>query len=183
MFAAYRATDGQSLWQFDAGVGIAAGPMTYSVGDTQYVAVVNGPPAIFSDAASRAGPGRLLVFALGGTAKLPPPVAPRGPITAPSFKVAASNADLSEGGALFTSYCSRCHSFTSNLVTGGAVPDLRRTSEAVQTTFESIVLGGARKSVGMPSFARDLTPSQVRLIQAYVLDQALLAARAPGVRP
>ena len=66
VFAAYRATDGQLLWQFDAGVGIAAGPMTYAVGDTQYVAVLNGPPAIFSDPGSRAGPGRLLVFALGG---------------------------------------------------------------------------------------------------------------------
>jgi len=183
VFAAYRATDGRLLWQFDAGVGIAAGPMTYAVGDTQYIAVVNGPPAIFSDAGSRVGPGRLLVFALGRRAELPSPVAPRGPIPAPTFKLAASNADLFEGGALFSSYCSRCHSFTSNLVKGGAVPDLRRTMAATHATFEAIVLGGARKALGMPSFARDLTPSQVRLIQAYVLDQALRESRAPTVRP
>jgi hypothetical protein len=183
VFAAYRAMDGQLLWQFDSGVGIAAGPMTYAVGDTQYVAVLNGPPAIFSDPSSRAGPGRLLVFALGRRAKLPSPVAPRGPIPTPTFKLAASTADLLEGGALFSSYCSRCHSFTSNLVKGGAVPDLRRTTAATHATFEAIVLGGARKALGMPSFARDLTPSQVRLIQAYVLDQALLESRAPSVRP
>ncbi|MBI3790272.1 MAG: PQQ-dependent dehydrogenase, methanol/ethanol family [Gemmatimonadetes bacterium] len=178
IFAAYRATDGQRLWQFDAGVGFAAGPMTYAVGDTQYVAVLSGPPALYSDAAARAGPGRVLVFTLGGTAALPPPMAPRGPVPVPTYKVAASKAEILEGGALFTSYCSRCHSFTSNLVKGGAVPDLRRTSPAVHATIDSIVLGGARRALGMPSFAKDLTSAQVRLIQAYVLDQAVLAARA-----
>jgi len=183
LFVAYRATDGKKLWEFDAGVGIAAGPMTYTVGDTQYVAVVDGPPAIYSDAAARTGPGRLIVFALGGSATLPPPAAPRGPIPAPTIHPTTSNADITEGGALFVSYCSRCHSFTSNLVKGGAVPDLRRTNAATHATFEAIVIGGARKALGMPSFAKDLTPAQVRLIQAYVLDQALRASRSPSVRP
>ena len=63
------------------------------------------------------------------------------------------------------------------------MPDLRRTMAATHATFEAIVLGGARKALGMPSFARDLTPSQVRVIQAYVLDQALRESRAPSVRP
>jgi mono/diheme cytochrome c family protein len=67
-------------------------------------------------------------------------------------------------------------------VKGGAVPDLRRTTAATHATIESIVLGGARKSLGMPSFAKDLTSSQVRLIQAYVLDQARRASRATGGR-
>lgn len=177
-FGAYRATDGALLWEFDAQVGIAAGPMTYAVGDSQYVAVLSGPPAIFSDAAARAGPGRVLVFSLGGSAKLPPPPPPREPIAPPTFTRKASRAELAEGGGLFIAYCSRCHSFTSNLVKGGAVPDLRRTTAAVHGTFESIVLGGARRQLGMPSFARDLTPDQVRLIQAYVLDQAILASTA-----
>ena len=57
------------------------------------------------------------------------------------------------------------------------MPDLRRTSPEVQAALESIVQGGARKALGMPSFATDLTPAQVRLIQAYVLDQAVVASR------
>jgi len=183
VFAAYRATDGKMLWQFDAGIGIAAGPITYAVGDTQYVAVVDGPPALYSDPASRAGPGRLLVFALGGAATLPPSVAPRGPIPAPTIHLASSDVDITEGGALFSSYCSRCHSFSSNLVKGGAVPDLRRTTAATHATFEAIVIGGARSALGMPSFAKDLSPAQVRLIQAYVLDQARQASRSPRVLP
>ncbi|MBY0489268.1 MAG: PQQ-dependent dehydrogenase, methanol/ethanol family [Gemmatimonadaceae bacterium] len=176
LFAAYRATDGQKLWEFDAGVGIAAGAMTYAVGDTQYVAVVTGPPAIYSDAGAKAGPGRLLVFALGGKATLPPPPAPREPIPAPTVTVAATPADLAEGNALFISYCSRCHSFTSNLVKGGAVPDLRRSVASTHAMLDSIVLGGARRTLGMPSFAKDLTPAQLKLIQAYVLDQARIAS-------
>jgi quinohemoprotein ethanol dehydrogenase len=181
-FAAYGAADGKVFWQFDAGVGIAAGPMTYAVGDTQYVAVLTGPPAIYSDAGARAGPGRVLVFALGGKATLPPPPAAREPILAPTVRIAASTSDLAEGGALFSNYCSRCHSFTSNLVKGGAVPDLRRTTAAVHGTFASIVLDGARRQLGMPSFAKDLDSAQVRLIQAYVLSQAAAAARERGTK-
>jgi len=157
--------------------------MTYAVGDTQYVAVLSGPPALFSDAASRTGPNRVLVFALGGTAKLPPPPAPRDPIPAPNVKIAATTTELAEGSALFTAYCSRCHSFTSNLVKGGAVPDLRRTTTAVHATFDSIVLGGARRALGMPSFAKDLNAAQVRLIQAYVVDEAQRASNPSRVRP
>jgi hypothetical protein len=38
--------------------------------------------------------------------------------------------------------------------------------------FEDIVRGGARRVLGMPSFADDLTSVQVRQIQAYVVDLA-----------
>jgi quinohemoprotein ethanol dehydrogenase len=110
--------------------------------------------------------------------KLPPPPAPREPIPTPSMKIAATASELAEGGALFSSYCLRCHSPTGNLVKGGAVPDLRRTTAAVHATFDSIVIGGARRTLGMPSFAKDLSAAQVRLIQAYVVDEALWASQA-----
>ncbi len=41
-FVAYRATDGKKLWEFDAQTVPMAGPMTYSVGGEQYVAVQAG---------------------------------------------------------------------------------------------------------------------------------------------
>src|SRR5262249_33653951 len=40
IFAAYRATDGERLWRFDAGTGIMAPPVTYTVHGTQYVTVL-----------------------------------------------------------------------------------------------------------------------------------------------
>jgi mono/diheme cytochrome c family protein len=52
-------------------------------------------------------------------------------------------------------------------------------NDATHATFEQIVLGGARRTLGMPSFARDLSSDQVRMIHAYVLDQA---GRSPAVQ-
>ena len=39
-------------------------------------------------------------------------------------------------------------------------------------TFEQVVRGGARRTLGMPSFEKDFSSDQARMIQAYVLDQA-----------
>ena len=37
MLVAYRATDGKQLWTFDAGTGIMAPPVTYTVDGIQYL--------------------------------------------------------------------------------------------------------------------------------------------------
>src|SRR5262249_23644324 len=42
MFTAYRASDGKQLWEFDAGTGIMAPPVTYSVDGVQYLSVMAG---------------------------------------------------------------------------------------------------------------------------------------------
>ena len=42
MLAAYRATDGQRLWEFDAGTGIMAPPVTYLVDGVQFVSIMVG---------------------------------------------------------------------------------------------------------------------------------------------
>ena len=84
----------------------------------------------------------------------------------------ATPTEITEGGGLFFMYCRRCHNPDFNYVKGGSIPDLRRANEATHATFEQIVRGGARRTLGMPSFAKDISSDQVRLIQAYVLDQA-----------
>jgi quinohemoprotein ethanol dehydrogenase len=178
IFAAYRATDGKLLWRFDAQVGIAAAPMTYAIDGVQYVAILAAPPGYYLDPKIRTGPGRLLVFAIDGKATLPPnPVRPPAPIPSPTFAVKATAAETTEGGGLWFQYCRRCHNPDFNFVKSGAIPDLRRSSSATHATFEQIVRGGARRTLGMPSFAKDLSSDQVRMIQAYVLDQARDRAR------
>ena len=74
--AAYRATDGKQLWEFNAGTGIMSPPITYEVDGTQYVSVMagwGGAGALFN-APNRGkvkpGYGRILTFALNGTAVL-----------------------------------------------------------------------------------------------------------------
>ena len=111
--------------------------------------------------------------ALDGKAALPPnPVRPATPIPPPTFTVKATPAEITEGGGLFGMYCRRCHNPDFNYVKSGSIPDLRRANEATHATFEQIVRGGARRTLGMPSFAKDISSDQVRMIEAYVLDQA-----------
>jgi hypothetical protein len=69
---AYAADDGKKLWSFDARTGVLAGPVTYTVGKDQYVAVAAGGPGgafgmIFGDLVKMAGVdtiSRVLIFKL-----------------------------------------------------------------------------------------------------------------------
>jgi quinohemoprotein ethanol dehydrogenase len=178
---AYRATDGQQLWAFDAGVGIAAPPMTYSVDGVQYISVLSGwgGPQVLGNRPpghGNVGPGKLLTFKLGATGTLPPYQRVVKPVPMPGFKLAASPAEVEQGRVLFANFCSRCHG--GDVVSGGSVPDLRYTSDSTHEMFEAIVLGGARREFGMPSFTGDLTSAQVRLVHAYVLARARESAQA-----
>jgi quinohemoprotein ethanol dehydrogenase len=178
---AYRATDGKKLWEFDAGVGIAAPAMTYSVDGTQYIAVLagwGGPMVLNNRPLGRGnvGSGMLLAFALDGTAKVPAYQREEQPVPMPTFHVVTSAVEIERGRILFANFCSRCHG--GDVVSGGSVPDLRYLDPATHRMFEQIVRGGARRELGMPSFADDLTSGQVHLIQAYVLDRARESAQA-----
>jgi PQQ-dependent dehydrogenase (methanol/ethanol family) len=76
IFAACRATDGRELWRFDAGAGIMAAPVTWTLDGVQYVTVMagwGGPSGLFHGplaGAVKPGYGRILTFKLGGTAAL-----------------------------------------------------------------------------------------------------------------
>jgi quinohemoprotein ethanol dehydrogenase len=178
---AYRATDGKQLWDFDCGIGIAAPPMTYEVDGKQYVSVLAGwgGPMVLNNrpvARGKVGPGLLLTFSIGGSAPFTPFVRKIQPVPMPTFKLAASRAEIEQGRVLFAGFCGRCHG--GNVVSGGSVPDLRYAEEPTHQMFEEIVRGGARREFGMPSFAEDLTSTQVRLIHAYILDRARESAQA-----
>jgi mono/diheme cytochrome c family protein len=54
---------------------------------------------------------------------------------------------------------------------------LRYASAATHQQFESIVLGGARQQMGMPSFKDALKPDQVKDIEAYILARSAESAK------
>ncbi len=173
--SAYRATDGEVLWEFEHETGIAAAPITYSVDGTQYVAVLSGwggPEVLINSELGQGevGPSRVLAFALDGQASLPPAQPALPPIEAPTFQLSASVADVDEGSKLYGTTCFACHGFGA--VSSGATPDLRRATTATHETFAEIVLGGLREPLGMPAFDDLLSAEQVRQIQAYVLSRA-----------
>jgi PQQ-dependent dehydrogenase (methanol/ethanol family) len=172
MFRAYRATDGELLWEFDAVTGIAAPPITYAVDGEQYVAVLSGwggPEVLFNTplGEGNVGPSRILAFKVDGSAAPLPPLVSLPPITVPPFELVATETEVSEGETLYGDYCQRCHGI--DVISSGAVPDLRRATAETHQAFEGIVLGGARQARGMPAHGDVLDAEDVRRIQAYVL--------------
>ena len=174
-FRAYRATDGEVLWEFQQETGIAAAPVSYSVGETQYIAVLagwGGPEVLFNIpvGVGSVGPGRLLVFALDESSTLPEPLPPLPLIAEPTFELSVTAAELDEGRQLFFDHCVACHGFGA--VSGGSVPDLRRMNAAAHRQFTDIVLRGTREPLGMPRFDDSLDDDEVRLIQGYIVQRA-----------
>src|ERR1700745_2896105 len=173
---AYRATDGKKLWEFDAGTGIMAPPVTYLVGGVQYLTLMVGwggaagiinPPGA---GPTKPGLGRVLTFAIGGTAKLAVPrFGHQGP-PSPAIRINAMPATVHEGDVLFAKYCLYCHGV--NAVAGSGIPDLRYATGETHHQFEAIVLGGARESLGMPSFGDVLKREQLPATPASILSRA-----------
>jgi quinohemoprotein ethanol dehydrogenase len=183
IFLAYRATDGAKLWEFDAGTGIMAPPVTYLAGGVQHVTVMAGWGGVGlmnlpDRGPTKAGFGRILTFAIGGTSQLEvPPFGHKQPPT-PAIRVNASRATVREGKFLYATFCRACHGVDA--VAGSGVPDLRYASAQTHQQFDAIALEGARESRGMPSFKDLLTREQVRAIQAYVLSRAAASAKLPS---
>jgi mono/diheme cytochrome c family protein len=170
-FSVYRADTGTRVWDMPVGSPIIAAPITYEIDNTQYVAVMAGyggamrvvapaPPPV---------PGRLLVFALGGKAKLPPPPTTSIPAPASIAVPAASQETVMLGALTYARRCSMCHG--AEAASGGLAPDLRYSQPAVVDRYEQIVLGGALSNRGMPSFKAQVSEAELAAIKAYVLTQ------------
>jgi PQQ-dependent dehydrogenase (methanol/ethanol family) len=180
MVCAYRATDGKKLWEYNAGTGIMAPPVTYLVAGVQYLTLMagwgggNGLVNVPGMGPTKPGFGRILTFTIGGNATLEIP--PFGHLRPPSpaIQMKAAQATVHEGQILYKRFCYYCHGV--NVVAGASIPDLRYASAQTHQQFEAIVLGGARQQGGMPSFKDVLTRDQVRVIQAYILSRAAGAA-------
>ena len=170
-FVAYRADTGAKLWEMNVGSPIIAAPATYEIDNTQYVAVMAGyggamrvvapaPPTVS---------GRLLVFALGGKAKLAPltttSLAKPTPIAVP----ATSPDALMLGAITYARRCSMCHG--AEAASGGLAPDLRYSQPVTYDRYEQIVLAGALADRGMPSFKQSLMENELAAIKSYVLTQ------------
>jgi PQQ-dependent dehydrogenase (methanol/ethanol family) len=180
IFAAYRASNGEKVWRFDAGTGIMAPPVTYTVDGFQYVTVMagwGGPGGLINAPAIgsvKPGWGRILTFALDGKATVkPPPFGHPGP-PVPAITATQEPHTVHKGALLFNSHCFLCHGLNA---VAGPLPDLRYSRKEVLDSFASIVLGGARASNGMPSFQKILSANEVEAIRAYVIARAQESAK------
>ena len=190
ILAAYRATDGKQLWAFDAGTGIMAPPITYTVDGVQYVTVMagwGGAAGLFNPPGQgpvKPGYGRILTFAVGGTAKLKVPIfGHKGPPPMPELTLETLHATqqmVQHGGTVYVSQCMLCHGVNA---VAGPLPDLRYSSKATLEALDRIVLGGALAPAGMPSFQKILNPEDVKDLQAFLVSRAQESAeQTPPVK-
>jgi len=186
VLAAYRATDGKQLWAFDAGTGIMAPPVTYTVDGVQYVSVMagwGGAAGLFNFPGSgpvKPGFGRILTFTLGAAATLKAPAIGHRDPPVPALTTNASPQVVHAGGLLFAEHCMICHGLNA---VAGPLPDLRYSNKETLEGIEKIVLGGSRAAAGMPSFQKILNATEVRAIQAYIIWRAQESAKPAANQP
>jgi quinohemoprotein ethanol dehydrogenase len=173
---AYDASSGKELWRFNAGLGIIAPPMSYSVNGHQYVSVLvgyGGSAAVWGKLMQAgwkygAQPRRLLTFSLDAKGTLPSAAPADWSVKAlDDASLQFSESDVEQGHALYNLVCSACHGL--NLLSAGSPgPDLRESRLAL--TEEGVwaaVHDGALISRGMPQISMFGRP-QVDQIYAYI---------------
>jgi alcohol dehydrogenase (cytochrome c)/quinohemoprotein ethanol dehydrogenase len=175
---AYAADTGKQLWSFPAQTGVVAGPMTYSVDGTQYVAVLAGWGGVWDlnmgVLAHKSGAvrnvSRMLVFELGGTAALPP-LTPQTHFVLDPPAPTGTPEQTAEGAYLYGNQCGGCHGDAA--VAGALVTDLR-TSAALNSPelWQQIVHDGVMKDRGMVAWSKNMTAAQIENIRRYVIKRA-----------
>jgi len=170
----YDAHDGRVLGRINIGTGIMAAPMTYRLHGQQYVAVLAGfggamapayPPGVV--ALTRENKERLLVFKLGGAAVTVPPLRTATPLRAVPAQYRGSPESVARGAKLYGARCAVCH---GDNTTVGAYPNLWALPPEIHGAFQSIVMDGLLKDVGMASFRDVLSPADVTDIHAYIAE-------------
>lgn len=172
---AYRADTGVKLWESPTQTGIIAPPVTYKIDNEQYVAVMAGWGGAFPMVAGAAaqfakkGPeGRLLVYKIGGTAKLPafePPQRVLDP-----QPVNADESTLVKGYGIYHTHCAACHGATA--ISGSLIPDLRYMSAGMHAAFDEIVINGVLESRGMIGRGVILNKEDAHALHAYINKRA-----------
>ena len=180
---ALDARNGRELWTVHTPNGVMPGPITYAVNGQQYIAVVSGMGGAQIGSApnpTSPQPGRLLVFRLGGTARMPADPAPPPPFTGTGR--ALQPARISHGAALFSEYCTRCHGVPARA--SNQIPDLRRSGALADAgTWRQVVLGGALAHQGMVSWQRFIEPDDAEMIRDYIESEADMAMKGSARQP
>ncbi|HEY7841084.1 MAG TPA: PQQ-dependent dehydrogenase, methanol/ethanol family [Gammaproteobacteria bacterium] len=184
-FAAWRADTGEKLWEMPVQTGVLGGPIAYTAGGEEFIAVSagwGGGYPITAGTASRPekprAPGRVLAFKLGGTAELPP--LPAEDVLPEPPAQTASAETLSRGERLYNTYCFMCHGLGA--VGGRVIRDLRYMNAATHERFYAIVLEGIYGDLGMAGFGDVLNAEEADAIHAYVVSRAQAAWRAEHSR-
>lgn len=167
-FAAYRADNGEKLWEAPIGTGIIAPPVTYLVDGKQYVSIAVGWGGVFGlsqRATDREDLGRVYTFAVGGTLPMPEPMPyPQGQLIS---GIKYDPAHVAEGTRLYISNCVFCHG-VPGFDKGGNIPNLGYVPARNIENLADFVFNGPFLKKGMPDFTGKLSAEQVEKIKAFI---------------
>lgn len=180
-FVAYDASSGRELWSADVQNSGVAGPISYQVGDDQYVAIALGRGAATSMKGAVYRPSelphanRLVAFKIGGKAKLPPyTYTPEDLRAPPTENVDIETASL--GRQVFHRYCFGCHGREAR---GNRIqPDLRFSDYLDNGLWNDVVLDGLLTGVGMVSFSNEVSIDHAEALRQYVIFEAQRADKS-----
>ena len=173
-FSAYDAATGERLAHIFTGNSAMAGPVSYEIDGTQYVAIAagyggSGMLSIADKAAVRdyENQGRVLVFKLDGDAV---PLPPRrdvklGPPEIDASAMPPLAPEMAAKGKALYGNCAGCHS------TGGGTPMLPNLSTVHalgEDGLKAILLEGEREPNGMPSFKGTLSEADVHVLYEFI---------------
>jgi quinohemoprotein ethanol dehydrogenase len=177
-FSAYAATTGKELWHSYVQAPVLAAPISYMVGDKQYVSLLVGIAySASAEAFSHKGitldreqRRRLLTFMIDGSAKLPP-MPPSRPLTPPADPGYRPDPPLAQQGAMiFADKCAYCHGQLA--IGGGYGPDLRASEfPFLEDGFRALLRDGPLVATGMPKWD-DLSDQDIVAIRQYIRSRA-----------
>lgn len=175
----FDATNGRKLWSFDAQTAILAAPISFAVKGRQYITIIVGVPAPhIGDQKKAALRPRVLTFALGGRASLPPATAAEADI--PEAPAQFGTAPMIAAGAyIYNRTCVACHGpgATGN---GSSFPSLRHSGFiADKEAFKAVLWEGALQDKGMPSFKANYSLEDLEALRAYLIGQAREEQKLP----
>ncbi len=166
----YDARSGERLHRIGTRTGIIAPPVAYEIDGDQYIALMAGwGGALFVLAEQRVAAkryrndGRVIALKLGGGPVPPaaqldrPPQPPRGD------QVAFLSEQATRGRTTYVARCGACHGWFGQT---GLLPDLRRS--ALIDSLETVLLSDSLVSLGMPSFAGELSDAEMADLQVYL---------------
>lgn len=169
---AYDGANGNQLWKMNLGGGIIAPPVSYLIGDQQYISVAVGWGGGYGMKNKKAPlqTGRVFTFTLNGKATMPVFNTSQS-LQLPKTEFSATKEEISQGETLFWQYCGTCH--VVNQGGGGLAPDLAYSQIVINPqTMLSVVKEGAYLPLGMPKFGDRLSEKNILDIRKYILSKA-----------
>ncbi len=174
-FVAYDAVSGSQVWSADVQNSGVGGPISYRVGNDQYIAIALGRgaatliPGPVPQPARIPHGNRVVAFKLGGTAALPEYTYTQQALrAAPQVQVDAETAAI--GRSVYHRFCFGCHGREGR---GNKIqPDLRYSDYLDNGLWGKVVLDGVLAGVGMIGFSAVVTPETAEAIRQYVIFEA-----------